>query len=827
MHSLMPRSCCMQLLGVVLLALCLIRPAGAQEPRTWDFQNIEPGTPPQEWTVPPIVSRGGWKAEARDGDGAPSRFIELRNNKGRAVANAEFGNIMTSIDAKPYRGKAVELSARVRVVSAAPRVPLAEPGATSPARGQLWLRVDRATGDVNRPRVGFFDNMGDRAIAPGAWQTYTIRGAVSRDASFINIGLLATGALEAIVQFDDVTLRVLDDADLIQPPAPLSDKQVDSLVAFARLYGYLRWFHPADQAATADWNNLALRGVRAAQNAESADELAESLRRLTAMVAPSVAVSASDIAGDFEQASVLPQGVTSDTLTAWVNVGMDARDPSRARNQIYFSKRVTWKAGGVPMTPENVAAPAFGSHVTRKLSDSGVWCRIPFVVWTSGGATLPAPDANAPALPDLPLGHYPTGDDRSTRLAGVIIAWNVFQHFYPYFDVVNVDWDAVLPDMLRRAAIDDGEEQFLTTMRHLVALLQDGHGNVGHPSYYTPYALPIVWDWAAREPGADATELVVVHVPGTVLSMPRGVWDAAASSGLRRGDVITAINARPLQDVTRELALEISGSPQWIKARLRDELRKPRTPDPVVLTVAREDGSKHDIAITPLAIEGYGTPPEPRPEMSTELQSGVHYIDVTRCNDEQFFEAVHAMVGANAVIVDVRGYPGSLGPQSLAYFTDQPMRSAKWNVPVVPYPDRRDMTFSISGWDVPKAAPHVKAKIAFVTDGRAISYAETYLGIAEHFKLGHIVGEATAGANGNVNGFEIPGGYTIGFTGMKVIRHDDAQHHLHGIRPTVPAVRTVKGIREGRDEVLEAAIRSVGIEPALRPLPPPVYPEPK
>jgi hypothetical protein len=26
-------------------------------------------------------------------------------------------------------------------------------------------------------------------------------------------------------------------------------------------------------------------------------------------------------------------------------------------------------------------------------------------------------------------------DDRATRIADVIIAWNVFRHFYPYFDI--------------------------------------------------------------------------------------------------------------------------------------------------------------------------------------------------------------------------------------------------------------------------------------------------------------------------------------------------------------------------------------------------------
>jgi len=35
-----------------------------------------------------------------------------------------------------------------------------------------------------------------------------------------------------------------------------------------------------------------------------------------------------------------------------------------------------------------------------------------------------------------------------------MLAWNVFQHFYPYFDVVGADWGKELEIALRTAATD-------------------------------------------------------------------------------------------------------------------------------------------------------------------------------------------------------------------------------------------------------------------------------------------------------------------------------------------------------------------------------------
>jgi C-terminal processing protease CtpA/Prc len=117
-------------------------------------------------------------------------------------------------------------------------------------------------------------------------------------------------------------------------------------------------------------------------------------------------------------------------------------------------------------------------------------------------------------------------------------------------------------------------------------------------------------------------------------------------------------------------------------------------------------------------------------------------------------------------------------------------------------PDQLDSPYHESGWDVQPEKPYFSARRVFLTDGRAISYAETVMGIVEHYKLGEIVGGPTAGTNGNVNPFKLPGGYMVAWTGMKVLKHDGSQHHGIGILPTVPASRTRKGVAEGKDEIL-------------------------
>lgn len=131
-------------------------------------------------------------------------------------------------------------------------------------------------------------------------------------------------------------------------------------------------------------------------------------------------------------------------------------------------------------------------------------------------------------------------------------------------------------------------------------------------------------------------------------------------------------------------------------------------------------------------------------------------------------------------------------------------------IPVVTRPDRQRMTFApVSGPAVLPQAPRLAACVAFLTDGRAMSYGETFLSYVERYRLGEIVGSPTAGTNGNMNPFQVPGGYQVFWTGMKATKADGSPHHGVGIRPTVPAARTITGLAEGRDEVLERGIEVV------------------
>jgi C-terminal processing protease CtpA/Prc len=72
-----------------------------------------------------------------------------------------------------------------------------------------------------------------------------------------------------------------------------------------------------------------------------------------------------------------------------------------------------------------------------------------------------------------------------------------------------------------------------------------------------------------------------------------------------------------------------------------------------------------------------------------------------------------------------------------------------------------------------------------------------------------VLGSTTAGADGNVSALPLPGGLSTLISGIGVFCPDRQPTQRIGIVPDTEVRPTIDGIREGRDEVLEAALRQI------------------
>jgi C-terminal processing protease CtpA/Prc len=471
-------------------------------------------------------------------------------------------------------------------------------------------------------------------------------------------------------------------------------------------------------------------------------------------------------------------GKSPTRIIGWKHLGWPG-DPS---GTVYSERRIT-----APTEAPGDSVLPIGSEVNTALG-SGVWCSLPLTLYVDEHGTLPPSDAVS-LLPKRPDGWIPSGDDRGTRLADVILFWNVAQHFFPYFDVIDTDWSAQLPIALHRAATDADGSAFDTTLHQMVAQLRDGHGAVDSPYSFDAPNWPFAWAFVEGH-------LVVTRV------------DSTLAGRVRLGDEVVAIQGRHTADWVKEAeAVESAATPQYMSVLVANALMVVAGTDTLTLDLRSLAGDSRRELVTSRAERSSLMPA--RPNSVTEIHPGVMYLDMTRITDADFLAALPRIEAAKGVIFDLRGYPNRISTVVLAHLTDSTITCARWNIPSVMRPDHRDMAFEFSNWPVQPLAPRIRAHAAFLIDGHAISYAETYLGIVEHYHLADLVGEPTAGTNGNITRVTLPGRYVVSFTGMKVLKHDGSRHHGVGILPTVAVSPTIAGIAAGRDEQLERAIAVV------------------
>jgi C-terminal processing protease CtpA/Prc len=760
------------LFGAVLLALLSVARAGTTAgpgPVNLDLEDGELGKVPTGWLHPKPSVNAGYQVCLTDEDPKSGKRCAVISREDGEVTSGP-GKLMQSFDAAAYRGKRVRLRAAVRAELSGFR-----------NRATLWLRVDRKGG-----QPGLLDNC---PVFHKEWRDCEILGEVADDAVSISLGLMLTGNGRAWL--DAVSFEVIGKAGEGNEPArPLQEPALENLVAFTRLLGYVRYFHPSDEAAALDWDTFALEGVTAVEPAKGPAELARVLQERFRPIAPTVRVFPTKEPPAPDPAP--PQEAASAKVVAWYHFGVGMGDPA----SIYRSVRVTNKEP-VPSLPTwklpEMKLPDPGKPFIADLG-AGVSCRVPLALYADGNGTLPHTAAPAKAVASTkPPGFTPTGKDRSTRLAAVALAWNVFQHFYPYFDVVKTDWPAELRRALTKAATDPDEDAFLETLHRLVAGLHDGHGNVGLGSAAVQHFYPpLRWDWIEDR-------LVVTRVA------------AVGAGGLKPGCVVLKVDGRPAAEALAEQEQLISGAtPQWKRYRALVRLAEGAKGSEMTLDTLSPAGEARVVRLhRTVDIATFQEFQEPaRPAKVEAIKPDVLYVDLSRVTDKEYAQALPQLEKAKGVILDLRGYP-RVSPPSLGHLIDKPVTCPQWHVPVVLYPDQQNMAFAFSDWQVKPKEPRFQGKVAFLTDGRAISYAETYLGIVEHYKLAAIVGAPTAGTNGNINPFRLPGGYRVTWTGMRVLKHDGSRQHGIGIQPTVPVRRTIQGVAQGRDEVLQRALEVV------------------
>ena len=72
-----------------------------------------------------------------------------------------------------------------------------------------------------------------------------------------------------------------------------SQREIENVAAFARLFGVVRYFYSSDAAASLEWNRFAVYGVRRVRAAEDSAVLEATLKELFTPLGPDIEIGTS------------------------------------------------------------------------------------------------------------------------------------------------------------------------------------------------------------------------------------------------------------------------------------------------------------------------------------------------------------------------------------------------------------------------------------------------------------------------------------------------------------------------------------------------------
>ena len=409
----------------------------------------------------------------------------------------------------------------------------------------------------------------------------------------------------------------------------------------------------------------------------------------------------------------------------------------------------------------------------------GMRLTMPLALWTDGNQTFPTATDAALELRPLP----PT--DLASRVASAIDIWTTLRWFYPYFNDLHIDWDRVLTESIAASACAGSADELLDALSHLVAGLHDDHASV-YRADYDNGILPLLF-----------------HQIDSRLYFVGGI--GSYKSVLPMGSTLESIDGVLTDTVVRQAKSTISAAtPAWLHAGLPLVLADGPAGRMISIGARQPDGALIRIRVPRLArFKHFFQKHADRPANGSEIAPSIFYVNFGKLNADSWQAWLPKLASAKGIIGDTRDGASPAAFQVLAHLIDHEIKSPYWDKPIAHPTEKR---YERSQSSILPLSPRLSAKIVFVVDGGTASSPETILQYAHAAGLGTVVGEPTGGTNGDVASFESLGGLSVRFTGTRTLNQDGSGFHGQGITPDLVVHPTAAGLREGRDEILEAAI---------------------
>ncbi len=386
------------------------------------------------------------------------------------------------------------------------------------------------------------------------------------------------------------------------------------------------------------------------------------------------------------------------------------------------------------------------------------------------------------------------------RLSGLFRMWNVLEYYSPYIKMTDENWHEILPQFIEEMLLGNDKHSYELTIAKLLAKLRDGHANLKDESYmleeFGEYYVPVYLETVEGYP-------VVTSV-------------YAENCPLMVGDAIIKMNGVAIEEEiekrmeyvstsTDEKRLSCGGVYDWLLSSQEPEIE---------LTVLRNDVEK--TMIVPAAKEHIGPFSRHYPAPDTVsyriLDGNIGLLNLELVKNNEIESIMEELSQTDGLIVDMRQYPFFQAAWMLQnHLSKEGAESAIWHTyPYEAYPGAYFFKNEMSGSSIKgHQGDYSQKPIVIIINEETASRAEYMAMIYKTNPNVVLLGEQSAGVDGERRAFDMPDGNMAAFTVTGIYGPNKEQVQRTGLTPDIEVHPTIEGIREGRDELMEAAVKYI------------------
>lgn len=388
--------------------------------------------------------------------------------------------------------------------------------------------------------------------------------------------------------------------------------------------------------------------------------------------------------------------------------------------------------------------------------------------------------------------------DAGFRLLALFRYWNIIQYFFPYKYLIEEDWKKVLKEFIPKIVDTKNEIEYTLTVSELIGRIHDSHAYIlpnnqilinYFGKYYAPLELtfienkPIVTGYFNEKLG-KATEMEI-------------------------GDILTKINNVKVEDKIKNISRYTAASNS--RTQFREIARNLlRTNDTIINIEYIRDNKIHNKEIKVYAdneLNIYGQ--YVNDTCFKMINEEIAYLNNGSLKKSYLPQIWEKIKNTKGLIIDNRNYPSDHPIYELgSYLMPKPTPFIKFSSANITQPG-----LFANYWGTVSIGKenndYYKGKVIILVNENTQSSAETHtMGYKVHPNA-MVIGSSTAGANGDISTFYLPGGIYTTISGNGIYYPDGRETQRIGIVPDIETKPTIKGIKEGRDEVLEKAIEII------------------